>query len=111
MSLRQNARLLSGSASRTFGAPARRALNRGVRRDFAQSAEKGSISWSVRFTSLRSVPPNFQLGFLGFAFQGALQGLIEGGFGAFVFLLRDAALFVLHFELEDFFFQCFQQHR
>ena len=28
-----------------------------------------------------------RLGFLGFAFQGALQGVVEGGFAFFVFLL------------------------
>ena len=42
---------------------------------------------------------------MGFAFQGALQGLVEGGLGFFVFLARDAALFVFDFEFEDLFFQ------
>lgn len=60
-------------------------------------------------TSLRST--RFAcLGFLGFAFQGALQRLIQRGFCAFVFLLADDALFVFDFELEDFFFQGLEQH-
>jgi len=48
-------------------------------------------------------------GSLGFAFQGALEGLVQGGFGFFVLLLTDAALFVFDFEFEEFFFQAFQQ--
>src|ERR1039457_246617 len=52
-----------------------------------------------------------RLRLLRFSFQGALQSLIEGGLGALVFLLRDAALFVFHFELEDFIFQGFEQPR
>jgi|ERR1700733_3946556 len=47
--------------------------------------------------------------FLRFTFQGALQGLVKSGLGTFVFLLRDEALFVFHFELEDFFLQGFEQ--
>jgi hypothetical protein len=42
------------------------------------------------------------LGFLALAFQGALEGLIQGGLGFFVFLLADAALFVFDFEVEEF---------
>jgi len=41
----------------------------------------------------------------GFALQGALQGLVQGGFGAFVFLLRNASLLVFDLELEEFFLQ------
>ena len=59
---------------------------------------------------LSDSPQADELRLLGFALQGALQGLIEGGFGAVVFLLGDAALFVFHFELEEFFFQGFEQH-
>ncbi len=44
------------------------------------------------------------LGLLGFAFQGALEGLIEGGFGFLVFRLGDLALSAFDFELEEFFF-------
>ena len=55
-------------------------------------------------------PRGFWLRFLRFAFKGALQGLIEGGFGFFVFVVRDAALFVFDFELEELFFQGFEQH-
>jgi hypothetical protein len=47
---------------------------------------------------------------LRFAFQGALEGLVQGGLRAFVFLLADAALFVFDLELEEFFFQAFEQH-
>lgn len=36
------------------------------------------------------------------SFQGALQGLIQGGLRRFILLLRDAALLVLHFEFEQF---------
>src|SRR5450755_4517538 len=36
--------------------------------------------------------------------------MVQSGFCAFVFLLADAALFVFDFELEEFFFQAFQQH-
>lgn len=35
------------------------------------------------------------------ALEGSFQGLVEGGAGLFVFLLRDAALFVLHFKLKE----------
>src|SRR5579863_1204235 len=49
-------------------------------------------------------------GFLGFALQRVLQGLVQRGFRFFVLLLRDVALFVLDFELEEFFFQGFKQH-
>jgi hypothetical protein len=44
---------------------------------------------------------------LGFAFQGALQCLVQCGFGFLVFLLTDAALFVFDFEVEEFVFQAF----
>jgi hypothetical protein len=54
--------------------------------------------------------PALRLCLLRFAFQGALEGLVQGGLGAFVFLLADAALFVFHFELEELFFQAFEQH-
>ena len=46
---------------------------------------------------------------LGFALQGALQRLIEGGLGFLVFGLRDLALAALDFELEEFFFQGIEQ--
>jgi len=45
---------------------------------------------------------------LGFASQGALQCLIQGGLGFFVLLLTDAALFVFDFEFEEFIFQAFE---
>lgn len=41
---------------------------------------------------------------LGFALQGAIQGLIEGGLGLLVFRLRDLALPAFDFELEEFLF-------
>ena len=44
------------------------------------------------------------LRFLALAFQGALQGLVQGCFGFFVFLLTDLALLVFDFQLEEFFF-------
>jgi hypothetical protein len=46
---------------------------------------------------------------LSFASQSALEGLVQGGFVFFVLLLTDAALFVFDFELEEFFFQAFEQ--
>ena len=45
-----------------------------------------------------------------FALQRALQRLVERGFYAVVFLLRDVAPFVFDFQLEKFFFQPLQQH-
>ena len=45
------------------------------------------------------------------ALDGALQRAVQRGFGFFVFLLGDLALLVFDFELEEFFFQCFEQHR
>lgn len=45
---------------------------------------------------------NRDLGFLALAFQGAFQGLIQGGLGLFVFLLADAALFVFDLEVKEF---------
>jgi len=41
--------------------------------------------------------------------HGSLQRLVQRGLGFLVFLLRDSALFVFDFELEDFFFQGFEQ--
>ena len=49
--------------------------------------------------------------FGGFAFQGALQGLVEGGLGFVVFLLGDEALFVLDFEVEEFVLEGLEEHR
>jgi len=49
------------------------------------------------------------LGSLGFALQGALQCLIEGGFRFFVLLLTNETLLVFDFEFEKFFFQAFEQ--
>lgn len=52
-----------------------------------------------------AVPTILELGlFGGFAFKGALEGLVEGGFGFVVFLLGDAALLVLDFEVKEFVF-------
>src|SRR5580698_474687 len=42
---------------------------------------------------------------------GAFQRLVQRGLCLLVFLLRDSALLVLDFELEDFFFQSFEQQR
>jgi hypothetical protein len=50
-------------------------------------------------------------GFLCFAFQGALQGLIQSGFSLFVLLLRNLALLVFDFEFKEFVFQSLQKHR
>ncbi len=44
------------------------------------------------------------LRFLGFALQGALERLIQGGFRFLVFRLGDLALAAFDFELEEFFF-------
>ena len=52
----------------------------------------------------------FGLRFLRFAFQGALERLIQGGLCAFVFLLADAALLVFYFEMEELFLQAFEEH-
>ena len=49
------------------------------------------------------------LGSLGFALQGALQCLIEGGLRFFVLLLTNETLLVFDFEFEKFFFQAFEQ--
>ena len=46
----------------------------------------------------------------GFALESSLQGVVQGGFCFFILLLRDAALFVFDFELEEFFFQPFEEH-
>ena len=43
------------------------------------------------------------------ALHCALQGLVQRGFGFLVFLLRDSALLVFDFELEDLFFQSSKQ--
>jgi hypothetical protein len=53
---------------------------------------------------------NRSLGFLGFAFQGALEGLIQGGLRLQIFFPRDFPLCVLYFELEELFFQAFEEH-
>ena len=44
------------------------------------------------------------------AFEGAFQSLIERRSGLFVLLLRDPALFMLHFELKQFVLQRFEEH-
>lgn len=44
------------------------------------------------------------------AFQCAFECLIQGGFGFFIFLGGDLALFSLDFELKQFFFQGFEEH-
>src|SRR5258705_1389062 len=51
-----------------------------------------------------------ELDVLCFALDGSFQRAIEGGFGLLVFLLRDLALLVLDFELEEFFLQRLEQH-
>src|SRR6266849_9328760 len=43
--------------------------------------------------------------------QCAVEGLVEGCSGFFVILGRDLALFLFYLELEQFFFQRFEQHR
>ena len=48
--------------------------------------------------------------FLRFAFQRAIEGLIESGFRALVFRLRDLALPAFDFQLEEFFFQGIEKH-
>jgi len=48
---------------------------------------------------------------LGLTFQRPFQCLVEGGFGFFVVRGCDLALFLFHFELEQFFLQGFQYHR
>jgi hypothetical protein len=72
--------------------------------DFAQGrlcGKKTRQGWgTLGIAELRS---------LSFASQSALEGLVQGGFGFFVLLLTDAALFVFDFELEEFFFQAFEQ--
>ena len=45
----------------------------------------------------------------GGALEGAFQRLVQRGFGFLVFLLRDASLLVLHFELEQLFLQGFEE--
>ncbi len=64
---------------------------------FAQIAKEG---WGTRFDK-DGVFPLSTSGFLALAFQGALEGLVQGGLGFFVFLLADAALFVFDFEFEQ----------
>jgi hypothetical protein len=54
--------------------------------------------------TLRLAHSALRLGFLGFAFQGALEGLIEGGLGFLVFCWRDLVLAAFDFQLEEFFF-------
>jgi len=59
----------------------------------------------ARRTAEGGCPHILELGlFCGFAFQGALEGLVESGLGFFVFLLGDEALLVLDFEVEEFVF-------
>ena len=41
--------------------------------------------------------------FLRFPLEGAFQGLVQRGLGLVVFLLRDASLLVIEFQLEEFF--------
>ena len=53
--------------------------------------------------------PRLELRSLSFAFQGSLESLVQGGFGFFVLLLTDAALFVFDFQFEEFLFQAFKQ--
>src|SRR5580765_8760684 len=63
-------------------------------------------------TSRMRLSPHFrtsELGFLAFALQGSLQCLVQGCLGSFVFLLADAALFMLDLELEEFILQTFKQ--
>ena len=70
------------------------------------AAPLAALGGRARRPSPHSPLPAFAgLRLLRFAFQGALQCLIQGGLGGFVFLLADAALLVLDFELEEFFFQ------
>ena len=47
--------------------------------------------------------PLFALHVLRFSFDRPLECAVERGFGFLVFLLRDLALLVLYFELEQFF--------
>lgn len=47
---------------------------------------------------------------LALAFQGAVERLVEGGFGFFVILRGNFALLALDFQLEEFFFQRFEDH-
>jgi len=56
-------------------------------------SHKPRQGWGTRF-----------LRFLVLSFQGSLQGVVQGGFCFLVFLLGDAALFVLDFQFEEFFF-------
>ena|SRR2546430_6636950 len=46
----------------------------------------------------------------GFAFQGSLQGVVQGCLCRFVFLLGDLSLLAVHFQLEQLFFQALEQH-
>ena len=52
-----------------------------------------------------------RLCFLGFAFQGAVQRLVERGFRLLVFFFRNLALAAFDFELEEFFLQHAEQRR
>ena len=72
---------------------------------FGMTTRDGIRGVDMRTASVR---PNSRdtlgyLRFLIFAFQGALEGLVQGGLGLFVFLLGDAALFVFDFEFEQLF--------
>jgi hypothetical protein len=64
-------------------------------------------SRSLRFAGRTNASaPTFTLwggGFLGVASEGALEGLVQGGFCLLVFLFADAALFVVELEGEEFF--------
>ena len=44
------------------------------------------------------------------ALHGTLQGLVQRGFSFLILLLRDSALLVFDLELEDLFFQAFEEH-
>src|SRR5215469_7321998 len=75
----------------------------------ARAGDPGAPTWAL-VPLFRRGTTN-ELVFLGGAFEGAFEGSVERGFRFFVLLLRDLALLVFHLELEDFFFQCFEQHR
>ena len=88
---------------------------RGSRAGVAGGGEAAAIGPSPLFRLLWSRrarrPSSAYLasGFDSASLEGALQGLVQGGFSLFVFLLRDSALFVFDFELKDLFFQGFEQ--
>ena len=43
------------------------------------------------------------------AFERSFQGLIQRGFGFFIFLMGNATLLMFNFELKKFFFESFEQ--